>query len=448
MTFGTFAEQRYFIYPDVNTYDGIIINGNMATHAPDGMAAFLIEKTRPKMPYIIDPLTHAFQHDPSHITSSKKDGTLDIKGPIKNLSEKFGEPIKSLVGSRPVNSKDLESDDILKEFVYNVLKFQKEQLSSRMAGSDVNKKYLEHTEAELVPYALISPYFYMTESSYARWLPIMQRSLQFAKSFDEFSSCKIFTSIVVSQGVILDNEIITSICEAMGDSPSDGFLFWIDGLSEHSAGGHELKGLLNLSSGLRKNNSRELINLHGGYFSIMAAGGKFGKQYFTGVAHGPEFGETRPVIPVGGGIPIAKYYVKSLHSRIKYNDTVAFFKAKGWLESSEVFHQKICNCLECQTVLSGDVDNFSLYGLTDSKPVKRGNGFVTIDYPTKETKEHCLRHYLQIKKWEYDFAANASKEEIIEDLNQGLFQFQDITGIEYLTYIDLWRKVLLSHENN
>ncbi len=46
MIFSTFAEQVYFIYPTIETYKGVIINGNMATYAPDGLAAFLLEKTK------------------------------------------------------------------------------------------------------------------------------------------------------------------------------------------------------------------------------------------------------------------------------------------------------------------------------------------------------------------------------------------------------------------
>ena len=71
MTFGTFAEQRYFIYPSPDTYTGVIINANMVAHAPSGLAAFLLEKTRKDFPYIIDPLTHAFQHDVSILLDDK-----------------------------------------------------------------------------------------------------------------------------------------------------------------------------------------------------------------------------------------------------------------------------------------------------------------------------------------------------------------------------------------
>lgn len=63
MMFGTFAQQRHFIYPSSDTYNGVLINGNMAAYAPSGLGGFLLEKTK-DLRYIIDPLTHAFQHSP------------------------------------------------------------------------------------------------------------------------------------------------------------------------------------------------------------------------------------------------------------------------------------------------------------------------------------------------------------------------------------------------
>jgi len=69
MQFGTFAEQRHFAYPTLDTYKGVIINGNMAAYAPDGLAAFLLERTG--LIYLIDPMTHAFQHDPGFVTDNE-----------------------------------------------------------------------------------------------------------------------------------------------------------------------------------------------------------------------------------------------------------------------------------------------------------------------------------------------------------------------------------------
>ena len=70
MMFGTFSQQEVFAYPSRDTYKGVLINANMVVHAPTGLAAFLHERTATAT-YIIDPLTHAFQHDPHTVSNQK-----------------------------------------------------------------------------------------------------------------------------------------------------------------------------------------------------------------------------------------------------------------------------------------------------------------------------------------------------------------------------------------
>src|SRR5882762_1874338 len=89
MMFGTFGEQRHFVYTSPDTYQtgGTIINGNMAAYAPDGLAAFLLERTGGRLNYIIDPLTHAFQHNPSSVTDQNRKTKKSIQG----LAVAYGE---------------------------------------------------------------------------------------------------------------------------------------------------------------------------------------------------------------------------------------------------------------------------------------------------------------------------------------------------------------------
>ena len=85
LRFGTNAEQKYFVDGLENLYNGIVINANMAAFSPDAMAIFVVKKT-PTKPFIIDPITHAFQHDQSFISSmgtdrkSKKNVTAQLGG--------------------------------------------------------------------------------------------------------------------------------------------------------------------------------------------------------------------------------------------------------------------------------------------------------------------------------------------------------------------------------
>ena len=430
MMFGTFAEQRHFVYPSADTYrpGGAIINGNMAAYAPDGLAAFLLEKTG-GLSYIIDPLTHAFQHNPSSVTD--KNG--EPKKSIQKLAGAYGELCANIAGKRPLLPRDLTKDETLAGLTRNCLNFQKTILSEAMASNDV-VKYVTTNADELRPYALVAPYFYMTEATYKEWLPVCVRAMRFARA--GCNGLPLFASIVLSQGIILNAAVREEILEAIKGEEVSGFIVWIDELDEQEAGLTKLQGLLALTRSLR-DNDREVINLHGGYFSVLAAG-TFGQRAMTGVCHGPEFGECRSVVPVGGGIPMAKYYLPQLHARVRYRDVVRFLRAKGWLADAATFHTYVCDCAECIETINGNIANFVEFGRGTVREVRRGGGLARIEYPTGATKLKCLQHYLQRKRIEYRFADTASRDQIVTELERGRDDFLEVAGLDGIAHLDEW----------
>ena len=433
MTFSTFAEQDYFAYPNRDTYNGVIINGNMAAYAPAGLAAFLLEKVSRETSYLIDPLTHAFQHDPGLIEGS--DGRP--KASIQRMADAYGPPISDQVGSKPIHPESFRNDEILRQFVTRCVNYQNCQLADKMKESNA-AKYLG-TESELLPYAVVAPYFYLTEATIDDWLPINVRAAQMAvHRANERQKC--FAAIVVSQGILLNNRAIDRITDGFSEVDLDGFLLWIDNLDEQSAAGAELTGLLKLSARLRGDESREVINLHGGYFSILAAG-VLGNGAMSGVAHGPEFGEFRSVVPVGGGIPISRYYVPKLHARVRYREAVSIFREAGWLGSATAFHENVCDCRECESVLDGDAGNFVKFGEGTPKQVRRRHGIVSIDFPTKEARERCLKHYLERKHREYQATTGAPRDILLKNLRDGELEFRELVGIDGVAHLKLWRMV-------
>jgi len=434
MMFGTFAEQDHFAYPSKDAYRGVVINANMAAHASEGLAAFLLEKTA-NHTYIIDPLTHSFQHDPYYISGKDR----ELKSSIAAIAESYGSPVRETAGQRPITPADFKKGSVLEDFVTRCLTFQSSTLSQIMKESDAIK-YLEATDQDLHPYALVAPYFFMTEATLDAWLEVAKRAADVARR--TVKSSKLFISVVISRGVVADRDHRKKLVDAFNPIEADGFLIWVDDLNEHQASSWELTGLLELARALRKDGRREVINLHGGYFSVLAAG-VLGKSAMSGVTHGPEFGEFRSVVPVGGGIPIARYYVPAIHSRIRYRDALRFFNRKGWLGSTKAFFQNVCDCSECKQTVGGDVGNFVKFGDSETKDVRRAGGVVRIDFPKTETKLRCLRHYLQRKFLEYRFAATASEKQIVDDLELGRTELEEVMGLDAVAHLALWKKTLL-----
>ncbi|MBE3037701.1 MAG: hypothetical protein IMZ62_02650, partial [Chloroflexi bacterium] len=434
MVFGTFAEQRHFEYPAAGTYSGVIINANMAAHAPGGLAAFLLDRTA-GMPYIVDPLTHAFQHDAFAVMN--KDGGL--KSSIAGLAAEYGEPVASKVGRKPLQPRDLADPRMLEGFVERCLRFQSRQLKARMEASK-DAKYLDvHESAEFRPFALVAPYFYLTESTLADWLPVNVSAARIANALSDSSPSRRFVSVVVSQGILTSRRAREKVVAAYAELDVDGCLLWVDALDEQAAGSAELRGLLALAKGLGKNGKRKVLNLHGGYFSVLAAGAPGGGA-FTGVAHGPEFGEHREVVPVGGGIPIARYYIPRLHARVRYRDALRMFRTAGWLDSAAEFHGAVCDCDECVATIEGAPDNFQRFGDGTVKSVRRRHGIVRIEFPTTDAKLRCLKHYLQRKRREYVAAAKAPKGTLLDLLKTDAAEYEDLAGLDAVAHLRLWRE--------
>ncbi len=434
MTCSTFAEQDHFEYPKKGVYRGVIINGNMAAYAPAGLAAFLLEKTSNDTTYIIDPLTHAFQHDPGLIAGPND----KPKSSIQKMADAYGPPISEHVGNRPLLPEHFEDDDVFKKFVAKCINYQNCQLADQMKASDA-AKYMSDPTAELPPHAVVAPYFYLTESTIDEWLPVNLRAAQLSIDHVEEDK-KCFAGVVVSQGILLAPDAISDIVSGFSELRLDGYLLWVDNLDEQAAAGAELSGLLDLARGLRNEGKREVINLHGGYFSILAAGA-LGDSAMSGVAHGPEFGEFRSVVPVGGGIPISRYYIPKLHSRVRYREAAAMFRKRDWLKSADDFHENVCDCDECKNTLEGDSAKFILFGEATPKAVRRRHGIVTIEFPTQEAKLRCLRHYLQRKYREYAAASEAPRDVLLKNLKDGAAEYRELVGPSGIAHLKLWRSV-------
>lgn len=433
MTFSTFAEKGHFEYPQQGVYRGVIINANMAAYAPAGLAAFLLEKTARDTSYLIDPLTHAFQHDPSLILDSKG----KPKKSIQELARAYGPPVSEIVGINPLLPKHLADDQVLERLVNQTLNYQVNQIARYMQESDA-AKYMDD-EDELHPYALVAPYFFLTEATVDEWLPLNVRAAQIASTLVD-SGKKCFAAVIVDRGILLNDDVRRQVVEEMSDIAVSGHLLWVDNLNEQTAAIAELKGLLDLARGLRGIANREVINLHGGYFSIAAAG-NLGRGAMTGVAHAPEFGEFRSVVPVGGGIPISRYYVPKLHARIPFRDAASMFAKMGLLISPDAFHRNVCDCDECLETISGSIGNFIEFGRNTVKTVRRRHGLVRIAFPTTDAKFRSLRHYLQRKHREYLSAVELDRDGLLRNLSEGEEEYLGVAGTDGVSHLRLWRRV-------
>ncbi|MEW6276634.1 MAG: hypothetical protein AB1556_16185 [Bacillota bacterium] len=431
--YGIHNDAKYLQNEFLETYDVVVINGNMAAHSATAMAKFISTKAQNKA-YLIDPQTHALQHDLKHLVSNK---TGELKESIQKLLQFFGEPVYSRIKEekRPISFKDFSDRGKKKEFVQNVLQFQKEVLS-KQAADDLKYYQYAGIENPVQPMVLVAPYFYMEETTLDCWLPLNLEFVETAKQLTPNQN--IFMQVVISKDILVDMNLLRQLSEKIRESAADGIFLWIDDFDEKEAGLTLLSNYVDLLSNIGK--CKQIINLYGSYFSIALMKTMPGLN-LVGVCHGLEYGESRPVIPVGGGLPVSKFYYPALHSRVRYEDAVRL--ARPYLKSKELYFQHVCKCPKCRELMNMDTLEEAFAAFGEGKPItfKRSNQIVTLNYPTEQAHDNCVKHYLWNKHRE--FRENIKEAgEIANQLAESAREFEDILGTTGINYLLKWAKVL------
>lgn len=446
--YGIAGDQKYLLKPFADTFDQLIVNGNMVAHMPSAMSQFLSQQL--KKPFIIDPQTHAFQHAIDHLLSDSDKSAGKLKRSWNRLVSRYGAPLDSVIvkEQRSLLPDDLEDDDVLAGFCRRVLLFQRDEITHEIEEGEDSEyiRFLAEQKginASTVPPAmLISPYFFIGGPLQNEWLELNRRCIAASRRIiDEISQdFPLAAQVVVSKELLSENDLGRRVADEILSGRPDVILLWIDGFSEQTASPAQLRYFLAFVEALSAQNT-PVINLYGGFFSVASArvGKLQGKLY--GVCHGLEHGENKPVMPITGGIPVAKFYSNHLHhrlpSRVAYNEV----RTLGGFESVARFHQQICRCNECLEVIKHDPNqDFLAYIESQSKAIFRSGRRVSQEFPTAAAADHCTRHYMWCKAREYrdTYTLAELKGQLIKSHAVLIKQ----VGSEFAAHAKLWADVL------
>ncbi len=441
--YGTAADQK-FLVEFLDTYDELVINANMVAHIRAALADFLSTKAKGK-PFFIDPQTHAFQHDISNLISTSQRESIrknpPIKRSIQRLLDAYGDPVSRVVASgRPLLPGDFRDKGETREFCRRVLEFQQTSFPSEVKESDASK-YFEFRKKKqgiqaptIEPSLVVAPYFFISSATMDSWLT---RNIECgAYCLEHRNRLPVGIQIVISQDILLNESRRGQLISEYKQLQPDVFLVWIDQFSEHEASEELLLAYVKLIRGLE---STPVVNVYGGFLSV--ALGRCGiLSNLGGVAHGLGYGEDRPVIPVGGGIPTAKYYSPVLHRRLAFRDALRAVRALGGMKTPQDFYKNVCDCAECREVIKRNPEtDFEEYG--KSRPIyfTRMTTPIVMDYPLPQTRDRCLRHYMKCKHREY--TGTLSLESVLDDLKKGKGLEKHI-GLDSVSHCLTWDKVL------
>ncbi len=376
-------------------FDAVIFNASIVAHSRNAIAD-LVSVHMNK--YIVDPQTYILQHDISVIANSK--------GVLKESVRKYFEQLPSfLMESISFGKNQFSIDEIdahLTELVEKVYDFQVSYINQVMKDKEYNK-YLEFLDISPKPKLVIAPYF-MLKAQYdsierQKWIELNRKSLmQMMERSIDFS---VATQLVLDTDV-LKNLDVDEIVSAYNITGYDYIFIWINDFIPIKAKEEYQEKFVEL---IRKLNAigKCPIMAYGGYDSIMLCHENSPVKLY-GVAQSVGYGEARQITPVGGGLPVNKYYFYPLHQRLLFRDAAAILYEQGYFQknkkvAAEEYHKYICDCSQCVEIIKNDINNFGLYN--ESIPfVTRNN--IKRNRPTPDAALKADIHFMnsKVKEWE------------------------------------------------
>ena len=442
--FGTVAEKQKLIEL-LHTYDILCINGNSTAYMANAISKLITANISAKgKAYIIDPITYAFQGD---IKLLKKKDSDDLKKSIKSLIEIYGSPIKDVIEKgRPILPEDF--DDKNKEgFCNRVIEFQLRTVKNYLNDNGYSK-YLDYIKMGgfFDPELIIAPYFYLDDQDprFNDWLKLNLDFFHLVKK--NYPKKKIFVELVISKSILVNTGKLVTAIEEYSKLDCDGIALWIDDFNEHIETIDNLNKFVNV---LKRLKDKHIYIMYGGYFSILLTHEEL--NLVKGVSHGLEYGEHRPVYPVGGGLPVSKYYFYPLHHRINTANAAHILLDMGILSNdgqgnSKRYFEEICDCKLCKSLLSGDMRGFLIFESKGYYEITRKDTLITYrrSKADKDTKEACLEHYMACKCKEFNENNGKTLKDLILELKnnqQKYAQYNDILE-DKCDYLNRWAEVL------
>ena len=460
LRYGTVAGKAH-LEKAINAYDYLAINGNSAAYVSRAIAKFVVEKffNKKEKGFFIDPITYAFQQNIHLLKTKSNNSDAPLKKSIKKLIDIYEEPANKVNEDIPIHPSDFKNNTLLKNFCSRVLNFQYSIISTYINDNDL-KKYLQYATKKMSgllqqfhPKFLIAPYFYLNsnDSNFEQWLKInialLNESVEQVKS--QFNSCPVYGQIVINKELLRNKSIIEQISNNYKDCQCSGYTIWIDSLNEHEDSQEILNGFIYFLQSIKRN-QKPVLNMYGSYFSILLTHRSI--KLLDGVSHGMEYGEYRDVYPVGGGLPVSKYYYMPLHQRkdftkafylLEYNKIIDT-SLKNWGNTNNYFGE-ICRCEQCRKILENEMINFIKFESDQYYEIKSKNSnIIRRKKASAQTKENCLYHYLLCKKMEFMVLGKKSVKELLNELRTEKEKYINCTFLDNdeLEYIDNWHNAI------
>ena len=406
LRYNTGTDKKVFVKLK-NEFDAVIFNATIVAYSGSSVADLV---SAHKRQFIIDPQTHIFQHDISAIqTFRKKTGTVEIKKSVEQYLATFPSALKSIIlqERRPVFPNDITRN--IDELANSVYQFETAYVQGHIKKKEYDK-YLDFAGIRPTPRLAIAPYF-MLKSSYSEdetsaWMQVNRKLID---SFVQINSgnFEVAAQLVLEQKVLTKASIYNLIKSTYDNAGISYIFLWIDEFDTFEASGPMRQAFYQLLSTFKELGIKPIM-AYGGYDSILLCNNQITNRLF-GVAQSVGYGESRAITPVGGGLPVNKYYFEPLHRRLRFEEAFYILQHAGYFDPAKSkrahardYYAHICKCAQCRDIIQDDIDNFNRYN--DSIPfvVRARYGDISRNRPTSEASLISALHfsYCKAKEWQ------------------------------------------------
>ncbi len=419
-----------------NDFSAIIFNATIVAYSRSAVADIVsVHKNK----YIIDPQTHIFQQDIKNIQTQNKSGTITIKKSVLVYLDELPAVLKNKYIHADGRLSASVIEEHIDDLVDSVYHFETEYVNKYVKSKEYDK-YLAFAQIGPKIEAVIAPYF-MIKSSYTKdeidgWISLNVESAQ--KFLEKNNNAyPMGVQIVIDKEVLLRPNFVDSLCRAYKDVKAEFVFIWIDDFNLFEVTNAHRVAFKKLLECFTLLNMKPIM-AYGGYDAIMLCHRDLTYRMY-GVAQSVGYGENRAVTPVGGGIPVNKYYFYPLHRRLKMVDVIRILnREKFWnkdpQKASELFYSMVCSCKQCKNIIRNNIKNFNLYN--DSTAYTLTNG-IKRNRPTFQATLFAARHFMYSKIREWKSLEEMSFEELKEELKRN---YQRYAPEDFQT-INEWCKI-------
>lgn len=403
-------------------FDAVIFNATIVAYSGSAIADLV---SMHKNQYIIDPQTHIIQHDVMAIkTKDKKTGNYVIKKSVKKYFDELPEGVLGIINEdRGLTCSEIRN--ISNQLVEDVYSFETEYVDSFIKKKEYGK-YLEYAGIKAKPRVVIAPYFMlkkgMNDVQRDDFMKLNKDCLEmFIKHNKSKYQYPVAAQIVFDKEVLYENDFLNKVGQVYSVEGYEYVFIWVSDFIPIEATKKDKECFYKLVDLLNKLGKKPVM-AYGGYDSVLMCHKQM-KARLYGVSQSVGYGEYRPITPVGGGLPVNKYYFGPLHKRIRFDEALDILMRRDYFSDNktnkahaEDYYKEICNCDTCKKVIESDIDNFKKYNESNPFLVKGKYGEIKRNRPTTDALLLAAFHFLHRRVIEWASIENEELKTLIERL--------------------------------